>query len=58
MALISVKSSIDLGSTSSPTSVPISSSKLATLVKSKPIKRAVDLGPSFYIASFSLYSFC
>ncbi len=58
MALISVLGSIDLGSTGSPTSMPVSSSKLATLVESKPIKRTVDLGPSFYIAGFSLYSFC
>ncbi len=58
MALISVLGSIDLGSTSSLTSMPVSSLKLATLIESKPVKQVVDLDPSFYIASFSLYSFC
>ncbi len=58
MALILVLGSIDLGSTSSPTSIPVFSLKLATLIKSEPIEQVVDLGPSFCITGFSLYSFC
>jgi len=58
MALILVLGSINLGLTSSLTSMSISSLKLATLVESEPIKQAVNLGPSFCITGFSLYSFC
>ena len=58
MALILVLGSINLGLTSSLTSMSISSLKLATLIKSEPIEQVVDLGPSFCITGFSLYSFC